>query len=159
MAIITTLKIEIQNKEFTLSGGNFYEMLSAVKEIEGRRWDGDRKLWILPISLGTAQEALEEFGYRILASEEDLINAEFEEIERIRALIEAHHEMAEQVREGLDESRKTYSFHSKSRRAASIATDSACIREALRSVKKPVETLTEIEIRGMRRACEILEVI
>jgi hypothetical protein len=159
MAIINTLKITIEGKEYTVTGGKFYDMLNAVKEIDGRKYDGDHKRWILPIPLEPLEQYLEEFGYRIIAGEEDLINAEFEEIKRIRELLEAYRERAEQVREGLDESRKTYSFRSTSRKAASIATDAACLRNALNSLKKPIESLAEIEIRGMKRACEILELI
>lgn len=148
------LKVEIEGKEFTVAGGGFHEMLAAVKEIQGRRWDGDRKLWALPITLEEAKEALSE--YQILGDEDELIEAEIAEIKKFQAwILEDEPAIRAEIKKiSVEVSR--YSFHSRSRIKSGLATDEACLRHALGSARMPIEQLTEIQIRGMKKACELM---
>lgn len=154
MAVVNTLKIKVEGKEFTVAGASFYEMLGQVKDIEGRRWDGDRKLWVLPLTQSEAKEVLSE--YQILGDEDEVLDAEIAEIEKFQKMILENEAQIKVEIEGLEESVKTYSFRSKSSRKASMATDCACLRHALHSAKLPIEELAEIQIRGMGSACRIM---
>ena len=47
-----------------------YEARHYVKMIRGRRWDGSRKVWIIPTSeVDTAVRFLEASGYRVTVTE------------------------------------------------------------------------------------------
>lgn len=47
------IRVHIEGKEFNVVGGGFQEMLAAVKQVAGRRFMSDLKVWQLP---GTAEE-------------------------------------------------------------------------------------------------------
>jgi hypothetical protein len=47
------IRVHIEGKEYNVVGGGFQEMLAAVKQITGRRFNGETKVWQLP---GTAEE-------------------------------------------------------------------------------------------------------
>ena len=40
------IRIQVEGKEFSVVGGNFQDMLAAVKQINGRRFVGELK-WII----------------------------------------------------------------------------------------------------------------
>lgn len=42
------IRVHIDNKEFSVVGGAFQDMLAAVKQINGRRFLGELKVWQLP---------------------------------------------------------------------------------------------------------------
>jgi hypothetical protein len=59
------IRVHIEDKEFSVVGGSFQEMLAAVKQINGRRFVSELKVWQLP---GTAEELrrqLEISGYNL----------------------------------------------------------------------------------------------
>jgi hypothetical protein len=156
MAIIDSLKIRVEGRELQLTGGSFYEMLDAVKAIQGRRWDGDSKVWVLPSSLVECREtALAE--YQIVGDEEELLETEIQEIQRLQSILVENLDFVTEKKKELEAQRDNYSFHSKSRIKASIATNAACLGHAISNAQKPVEELVEIDIRGMKRAVEMLE--
>lgn len=155
MATITTLKIEIEKKEFILTGKDFYEILEDVKAIQGRRWDGDRKLWILPLTLAEAKESFSE--YKMLEDEEEVINEEITEIQKLQGWILEDESQVLEKAQNLDAKVKGYSFQSKSSVKASLARDAACLHHAINSAKLPVEKLTEIQIKGMKTACRLMD--
>jgi hypothetical protein len=147
------IKIEIQNKEFTLSGGEFYDMLSSVKAIQGRRWDDDRKLWLLPVTLDEAREILSE--YEIL-DEDEALDFEAAEIQKLQKQItENQAEVLAEVHR-LDTKVKSYSFRSKSSVKSSLAIDAANLRYAINSAKIPIADLADIQIAGMKSACKLM---
>jgi hypothetical protein len=154
MAVISTLKVEIEGKEFQVTGGNFYDILTSVKAVPGRRWDGDRKLWILPLTIAEAKEALSE--YKILGDEDEVIDAEIAEIEKLQKWILEDEEKVLTEAQSLDTKVKSYSFHSKSSVKASLATEAACLHHAINSAKMPIEKLAEIQIKGMKAACKYM---
>ena len=42
------IRVHIDGKEFGIVGGTFQEMLAAVKQINGRRFVSELKVWQLP---------------------------------------------------------------------------------------------------------------
>lgn len=154
MAIINTLQIETDGQVYTVTGGDFYDMLAEVKAIPGRRWDGERKLWKLPLTLAEAKDALSE--YQILSDEDEVIDAEIAEIAKLQQMILEDEEKVLAEVQSLDAKVKNYSFRSKSSIKASLATEAACLRHAIASAKMPMEKLTEMQIKGMKAACRLM---
>lgn len=155
MAVISTLKIIVEGEEYTVTGGTFSEMLSQVKAIEGRRWGGDQnKVWILPITFQQAREVLGD--YKILCDEDEVIDAEIAEIKQLQEWILEDEEEVLAEAQRLDLKVKSYSFRSRSSVKAAIATNAACLHHAIHSAKLPIEKLAEIQIRGMKSACQLM---
>lgn len=152
--VIQTLKIEIEGKEYTVTGSDFYSMLAQVKAVEGRKWDGNRRLWILPGAIDEVRAALPEL--QILGDEDEVLNAEIAEIQKFQKWISEDEKKVAAKRDELVAKRNSYSYGSKSRIKLAIATDAACLDHAIDSAKMPVEKLTEVQIRGMKRACVIM---
>jgi hypothetical protein len=153
MATITTLKIIVEGKEYTLAGGVFYEMLAAVKAIEGRRWDGDRTLWLLPLTLAEAKETLSK--YKILGDDDEVLEEEIAEIEKLKKWILEDIPAINSEIEALEADRGGYTR--KWRNKAAKRTGAWCLRCAIKTAEKSAEELTQPEINGMKRACEIME--
>lgn len=59
------IRVHIENREYSVVGGKFQDMLAAVKQINGRRFVGELKVWQLPGSAETIQNELEISGYRL----------------------------------------------------------------------------------------------
>lgn len=57
------IRVQIDGKEFNVTGGSFQEMLAAVKQINGRRFMSDLKVWQLPGPAEKIQDQLEISGY------------------------------------------------------------------------------------------------
>jgi hypothetical protein len=147
-----TLKVEIEGKEFTVVGGGFDDMLAEVKDIPGRRWDGDRTIWILPLNLAEAKEVLSE--YKILGNEDEVINEEIKEIEKMKGwILEDIPDIQSEI-EKLEADRGGYS--GKWRSKAAKRSGAWCLRCAVKTADKSVEEMTSPEISGMKRACEIM---
>jgi hypothetical protein len=155
MAIITTLKIIVEGKEYTLAGGEFYEMKAAVSAIEGRHCSGPPDyIWNLPLTLEEAREMLGD--YQILGDEDEVLDAEIAEIQKIQKwILEDEVEVLDEALR-LDTKVKSYSFRSKSSVKASLAREAACLHHAITSAKIPVEKLAEIQIKGMKAACSLM---
>jgi hypothetical protein len=152
MTFLDTLKLQIEGKVFTVTGGVFSEMLATAKDIEGRRWDGDRTLWILPLTLEEAKRALSD--YKILGDEDEVIDAEIAEIEKLRGWILEDISAIQTEIEVLEADRGGYT--GKWRNKAAKRNGAWCLRCAIKNAEKPVEQLTQPEISGMKRACEIM---
>ena len=154
MATIDTLQIEAEGQVYTVTGGDFDNMLAEVQGITDRRWDGDRTLWILPLTLADAKKALSE--YKILGDEDEVIDAEIAEIAKLQKwILEDEQEVLDEAQR-LDAKVKSYSFNSKSSVKASIARNAACLHHAINSAKMPIEKLAEIQIKGMKAACKLM---
>jgi hypothetical protein len=59
------IRVQVAGKEFHVVGGNFQEMLAAVKQINGRRFVGELKVWQLPGTVQNIQNQLEVSGYSL----------------------------------------------------------------------------------------------
>lgn len=59
------IRVQIGGQEFFVVGGSFQEMLSAVKQINGRRFVSETKVWQLPGDAEHIQNQLDISGYRL----------------------------------------------------------------------------------------------
>ena len=59
------IQVHIAGKEFSVVGGSFQELLAAVKQINGRRFVSDLKVWQLPGTVEEIQRQLDIGGYRL----------------------------------------------------------------------------------------------
>jgi hypothetical protein len=59
------IRIHIEGKEYNVVGGDFQDMLAAVKQINGRRFVGELKVWQLPGSAADIQSQLEISGFEL----------------------------------------------------------------------------------------------
>lgn len=59
------IRIRTTEGEALVVGGGFRDMLQAIKEIEGRRFISDSKLWDIPGSLAAVRAVLAERGYAV----------------------------------------------------------------------------------------------
>ena len=57
------IRVHIEDKEYSVVGGGFNEMLAAVKQINGRRFVSEFKVWQLPGTVEDVQHQLEISGY------------------------------------------------------------------------------------------------
>lgn len=57
------IRVHIEDKEYSVVGGGFNEMLAAVKQINGRRFVNELKVWQLPGTVEDVQHQLEISGY------------------------------------------------------------------------------------------------
>lgn len=150
--VIQTLKIKVADREYTVTGGDFYGMLAQVKAIQGRRWDGDLKIWELPGTIEEVREALSDL--QILCGEEEILEAEISEIEKFQKWILEDVEAIQAEMSVLEAGKGPYS--KAWRNKAAKQKGAYCLRCAIQSASKPIERLAEPEINGMRRACEIM---
>jgi hypothetical protein len=86
------VRIHIEGKEFSVVGGSFSEMLAAVKQINGRRFVGELKVWQLP---GTVDEVRRQFDIGNFELEGgQAVSAETQEVQsggdRIRIRVGEH---------------------------------------------------------------------
>jgi hypothetical protein len=63
------IRVHINNREYYVVGGSFQEMLAAVKQINGRRFVGDLKVWQLPGTKEDIQGQLEIVGFYLEGGE------------------------------------------------------------------------------------------
>ncbi len=59
------IRVHIEGKEFSVVGGEFREMLAAVKQINGRRFVSELKVWQLPGTVEEVQRQLDISGYQL----------------------------------------------------------------------------------------------
>jgi hypothetical protein len=59
------LKLEAAGQSLILAGASFQELLAAVKEIPGRRFDSETKLWSVPGALAEIEAHFEKRGLRL----------------------------------------------------------------------------------------------
>ena len=59
------IRVHISGREFSIVGGSFQEMLAAVKQINGRRFVSELKVWELPGSPDDVQHQLDISGLRL----------------------------------------------------------------------------------------------
>jgi hypothetical protein len=59
------IRVHIEGKEYSVVGGSFEAMLAAVKQINGRRFVGELKVWELPGTVEAVRNQLEIGGYQL----------------------------------------------------------------------------------------------
>lgn len=64
------IRVHIEDKEYSVVGGSFQEMLAAVKQITGRRFIGELKVWQLPGTAEAVQSQLAISGYQLEGGKE-----------------------------------------------------------------------------------------
>ena len=63
------IKLDVAGYPLVLSGAPFQEMLTAIKEIPGRRFDGETKQWSIPGTLTEIQAHFDKRGMRLERNE------------------------------------------------------------------------------------------
>ena len=64
------IRVHIEGKEFSVVGGSFQEMLATVKNLPGRRFVGELKVWQLPGSVAELQPQIESRGFQLEGGQE-----------------------------------------------------------------------------------------
>ena len=59
------IRVHIENKEYSVVGGEFQEMLAAVKQVVGRRFVSELKVWQLPGKAEDIQNQLSISGFEL----------------------------------------------------------------------------------------------
>jgi len=59
------IRVQIEGRAYAVVGGNFQDMLAVVKQINGRRFVSEQKVWELPGSAENIQNQLEISGFRL----------------------------------------------------------------------------------------------
>lgn len=59
------IRIQVENRTFSVVGGSFQEMLAAVKQINGRRFEGALKVWQLPGRVEEIRRQLQISGLKL----------------------------------------------------------------------------------------------
>jgi hypothetical protein len=59
------IRVHIEGKEYSVVGGDFQDMLAAVKQINGRRFVGELKVWQLPGTIADVRDQLEISGFEL----------------------------------------------------------------------------------------------
>lgn len=59
------IRISVEEQPMVVTGGAFQTMLAAIKEIQGRRFDGQTKQWTLPGSISEIKAYFDEKGMQV----------------------------------------------------------------------------------------------
>ena len=59
------IRVHVGGKEFSVVGGSFQEMLAVVKQVNGRRFVSELKVWQLPGTVEDVQRQLDISGYQL----------------------------------------------------------------------------------------------
>ena len=59
------IRIQVAGQAFSVVGGSFQDMLAAIKQINGRRFVSELKVWQLPGTVEDVQTHLEINGYAL----------------------------------------------------------------------------------------------
>ena len=59
------IRVTINGHQLSVIGGGFREMLEVVKELPGRRFDGNAKVWEIPGDVGVIKGMIEAAGFQL----------------------------------------------------------------------------------------------
>lgn len=59
------IRVMVGKQQLVIAGGTFQEMLAAVKDVPGRRFDGASKQWLLPDDIESVQQHFTAKGFRL----------------------------------------------------------------------------------------------
>jgi hypothetical protein len=147
------VKVSIENRTYSVIGGEFWEMLEQVKSLPGRQFTS-QKIWQLPFSLDEARARLAPLQ---VVDEDGLLEAEIKDIQRVQARILELRESIEKEVHSLDREVSSYSYRSKSRIKAGKAVEMGRLGYALQYASVPVEQLTEPQIKTLYAALRDME--
>lgn len=108
-----SIKIITENTEYTVIGGTFYEMLAAIKDIPGRKFNSAKRAWTIPASLEVVRETLEAKGYEV-HGEADQERFSLENAVAAQAYIREHEAELREMTQNLRYTYDDYSFRSRS---------------------------------------------
>ncbi len=63
------IRVTVQGHQLAVVGGTFQDMLAAVKNLPGRRFDGDSKMWEIPGDVAIIKQLVETAGYQLEGAE------------------------------------------------------------------------------------------
>lgn len=63
------IRIQIGPHQLAVVGGSFQEMLQAVKNLPGRRFDSNTKMWEIPSEVGVVKGMIEVAGFQLEGAE------------------------------------------------------------------------------------------
>ncbi|MCB0210533.1 MAG: hypothetical protein KDJ52_14440 [Anaerolineae bacterium] len=63
------IRVTVQGHPLAVVGGGFREMLDAVKNLPGRRFDSDSKMWEIPGDAGIIKNLIETAGFQLEGAE------------------------------------------------------------------------------------------
>jgi hypothetical protein len=150
-----SIKVEVEGRTVSVVGGGFREMLAAIKDIEGRTFDGQRKVWTLPCSLEVAREALEAEGYEV-HGEGDQQRSALEDANAAQMFIRTN---ADEIREMLKSLRadyERYSYKSTSGVKVQIGRRMAMFQHALEYAEKDLDQLDPQAIATLVKAGHVV---
>ena len=70
------IAVSCNSKEYWVSGGTFQNMVNAVRNVPGRRWDAARKVWTVPEPISETERILQEAGFTIVPAPEQPASTE-----------------------------------------------------------------------------------
>ncbi len=147
------IQVSIQDKCYSVIGGEFAAMLAAVKSLPGRRFT-EKKVWQLPQSLEEARAALAPLQ---VLDEDGLLEAEIADIQRVQQRLLELQPQIEARTHDLYGEMQGYSFRSKSSIRAGKAMEYGRLGHALDYAKLPVEQLTEPQVKTLYAALRDME--
>jgi hypothetical protein len=63
------IRIKVEGRQVSVIGGSFQDMLAAVKNLPGRRFDGEAKIWEIPGELAVVKGMLQSAGFDLEGTE------------------------------------------------------------------------------------------
>jgi hypothetical protein len=151
-----SIEVEIEGRTFSVVGGGFREMLAAIRDIEGRTFDGQRKVWMLPCSLEVAREALEAEGYEVQGAGDQERSA-LEEANAAQMFIRANADEIREMQASLRADYERYSFRSKSGVKQQIGRRMAMLEHALSYAEADLTTLDSQAISTLVKAGHVVK--
>jgi len=140
------------------------EFKSAV-DWRARKWDKADKVWL--VDENEADQAIEVAarfftiqdmrGKTAEESEDAALEVEVAQIEADQKYILSKEVHIEKAISALSDAISGYSFRSKSTIKGRMARDRALLSHAIDNAKTPIESLTELQVRGMAAAVKLLE--
>jgi hypothetical protein len=149
------VRIYVEGEEYTVAGGSFREMVAAIKGIEGRRFDGPSKMWILPVSLEVVREMLEAKGYEV-HSEGDSQRSALEDANAAQMFIRANEEAIREMLGSLRADYERYSFRSRSSVKQQIGRRMAMFQHALEYAGRDLAQLDQQAIATLVKAGHVV---
>lgn len=63
------IRVSVGGQQLAITGGEFQAMLAAVKNLPGRRFDGDAKMWDIPGDVAIVKQLVEAAGFQLEGAE------------------------------------------------------------------------------------------
>jgi hypothetical protein len=139
------------------------EALKSAIEWQKREFHGKSKSWLVANDCAAAAVAAIAPYFDVVDArkgedvEEAQINAEIAQIQENQAKILAAQEWIGQRVSDLNTLVSRYSYRSQSSVKAGLARDAALLRHSIENARQPLESLTELQVRGLAAAVRYIE--